>query len=157
MTMRRSLHRGWFATGMIVAVVTLFVLPWTVREMATAATAGRFVATEFVVDTYSVATEGSDFVRGRIEATGERYGTDRLSILGGPRLEELGRAGRAEGYRAHVRYLPPGGPWTLLDRVVPFRVQSQDEFGQTSPVGLLGITMALAAVSLWSLRRGTGR
>lgn len=70
MTMRRSLHRGWFATGMIVAVVTLFVLPWTVREMATAATAGRFVATEFVVDTYSVATEGSDLVRRRSRPRG---------------------------------------------------------------------------------------
>lgn len=157
LAMSRRVHRGWLATGLIAAVVTLFVLPWTAREFATAAVAGRFVTTEFVVETYSVATEGADFVRGRIEATGERYGTDRISILGGPTLEALGRAGRAEGYRAPVRYMPPDGPWTLLDVVVPFRVQAVDEFGQTSPIGLLGITMALAGVSLWSLRRGTGQ
>lgn len=142
---------GFFAAGLLVALAALFVLPWTAREVATAANRGRFVRTGFTVERYDRATEGSDYLVGRIEATGEEYRTDRTDLI-----ETKPQDGTYVRLRADVWYLAPGGFWTAVDRVTPFRVQSVASFGQTPVAGIVAVNLALAGAAAWLLRRGAG-
>ena len=42
--------------------------------------------------------------------------------------QALDREGKLEGYRVPVYYLPPRSPWSTIDDVIAFRIQSPEQF-----------------------------
>ena len=144
--------------GLLSAILALFIATWSVREILTALNRADFVQTEFEVDTFVEAARRSPSrLEGTVVSSGELYTTSRESLVGGLELlRDLKREQKLKGYRASIWYLPRRGSWTTIDRFVPFRLQSPEEFGQTSLVVLLGINGLFAAAAVALIRRGAG-
>jgi hypothetical protein len=141
------------ALGLVLGVVALFMAPMSIRELATAWNRDSFVRDEFEVDAFRESRGGdsSDWLEAHVVSTGEPFATDRTEIVGRQRLVGL-REG-TKGYRVPVWYLPPGGAWPALDRVVEFRVRSLDDFEQGLPVGLVMANGVIGVASALFIRR----
>ena len=150
---------GAMATGLIMAVVALFMAPMSLREFCTFVHRRDFVVDELQLERFSDASGGGDSsssLEGHFVSTGERYFPD-VSIVGPARLRELRRENKVEGYRVPVRYLPKSrGFWAGVDRLNQFRVRTPEDFDDGFPAGLVAVNMAVAAASIWLIRRGAG-
>jgi hypothetical protein len=144
------------AAGLIMAVLTLFMAPMSLREFCTSVNRRDFVPDELQLERFSEAGGDSPSLEARLVTTGEHYRPD-TSIVGLDRLRELSRGGKVEGYRVPVRYLPKsGGFWAGVDRVNQFRVRTPDDFDDGFPAGLVAANLVIAMASILLIRRGAG-
>ena len=140
-----------FAAGLVLALLALFMLPMTVREIATSFARREFVRDVFIVESYTARSE-DPVLTGKLESTGETYRTTRDSIVGVDRLSELYEKNQLEGARADVWYLPKRGIWESIDQIVGLRVQSPSEFGTGFAPWVIAAQILFAA-SAWLLIR----
>ena len=144
------------AAGLIAAVLTLFMAPMSLRELCTSVNHRDFVPDELQLEHFSEAGGDSPALEARLVSTGERYRPD-TSVVGLDRLRELGRAGKVEGYRVAVRYLPVrGGFWAGVDRINQFRVRTPEDFDEGFPAVLVAANLVFAAGGVLLIRRGAG-
>jgi hypothetical protein len=136
--------------GLLSVVAGFFAASWTMREILTAIHRSDFVRTEFEVEHYD---EVDSILEGRVVATNEQYRTSRTNIVGLDQLRSLEREKRLKGYRAPIWYLPKQGWWRPIDVEFPFRVQSEDEFGQTSLLVLVSGNLFLFGAGFLLIRR----
>jgi len=148
---------GPMAAGLLLLVATLFMAPMSIRELCVFVNRGDYVGDQLQLEFFRDESGGdSPWMEGHIVSTGERYRTDRVSLVGLDRLRALQKEHRLEGERVAVRYLPKRGLWGAIDKVVPFRVRSPEEFDQGLPAGLIAFNAAAAAASVLLIRRGAG-
>jgi hypothetical protein len=127
------------------------------REALTALHRSDFVRSDFEVESFLEAQSESDSVlEGRVIASDEHYRTSRNSIVGLDVLRQLKKENRVKGYRAPIWYLQKQGWWRTVDAEFPFRVQSEEEFGQTSLPFLAGVNSMLFGGGYLLIRRSMG-
>jgi hypothetical protein len=144
------------AAGLILAVLTLFMAPMSLREFCTSVNRRDFVMDELQLEHFSEAGGDSPALEAHLVSTDERYRPD-TSIVGLSRLRELSRGNKVEGYRVPVRYLPGrGGFWAGVDRINQFRVRTPEDFDGGFPAGLVAANLFIAMASILLIRRGTG-
>ena len=144
--------------GLALTLVALFMATLTLRETWTQINLSGFVRTEFVVTGYQEETGDSDAVMsGRVVSSGERFERVRESFVGVDVVRKLKKEGRLKGYRAPVWYLKGTGHWQTVDRVMPFRLQSVDEFGAGSYWMLLAGNLLVGAAAIFPIRWAIAR
>jgi len=144
--------------GLVLTLVALFVAMLTLRETCTQINLSGFVRTEFVITGYQEETGESDAVMsGRVVSSGEQFGRVRESLVGLDVVRRLKKEGRLKGYRAPVWYLKGAGHWETVDRVMPFRLQSLEEFGAGSYWVLLGGNLLSGAAAIFLIRWASAR
>jgi hypothetical protein len=136
------MRRAALAAGVVLAVAALYMATLTLRETCTQINLGGFVRTEFIVS--GIADGSESLVNARVAVGGEEF--RRVSIAG------VDPAKRLKGYRAPVWYLKGSETWRTVDRVLPFRVQSVEEFGAYSYPLLLGGNLLIAVAAIVLLR-----
>jgi hypothetical protein len=145
------------ATGLIMAILVLFMAPMSVREVCTSLNQNAFVRDELQLESFREGKgRSSAWLEAHVVSTGESFRTDRVHLVGLDRLRELTRESRLEGYRTPVWYLPKHGLWPAIDTLVQFRVRTPAEFDQGFPAGLVAVNAALAWLSFLFIRRGAG-
>ena len=144
--------------GVALTLVALFMATLTLRETWTQINLSGFVRTEFVVTGYQEGTGDSDTVMsGRVVSSGEQFERVSESFVGVDVVRKLKKEGRLKGYRAPVWYLKGVGHWETVDRVMPFRLQSVDEFGAGSYWVLLAGNLLVGAVAIILIRWASAR
>lgn len=142
--------------GLLLAWLTLFMLPMSIRETSTAINRRGYILDELQLDTYreGLGRRTSTRLEGHIVSSGERFVTDSSSIVGLDRLRELKRENKVEGHRLPVRYLRnPSGFWAALDRACQFRVRTREDFDSGLPYGLVATNLLFAFLSVIFIRR----
>jgi len=134
--------------GLIVAALYLATL--TARETCTQINLSGFARTELIVTGYD---EEASALTGRVAASGEVFSRISESFVGTELVQKLKKDGRLKGYRAPVWYLKRSDPWESIDRIMPFRLQSVDEFGARSYALLVGANLACAFLGIWLIRQ----
>jgi hypothetical protein len=144
--------------GLLLAVLTLFMAPATLRLVCVELNRAAYVADELELEFYRESSHMSDaIVEGHIVSTGERVRTGRTDLVGLDRLRALARDRAIVGARAPVWYLPKQGAWRVVDRVNPFRVEPPAEFeGGVPTLAVVAVNALLAAGSILLIRRGVG-
>ena len=144
--------------GLISVVLGFFVGSWTMREALTALHRSDFVRSDFEVESFLEARSRSSasVLEGRVTASDEHYRTSRTNIVGLDVLRQLKKENRVKGYRAPIWYLQKQGWWRTVDAEFPFRVQSEEEFGQTSLPFLAGVNSMLFGGGYLLIRRSMG-
>jgi hypothetical protein len=155
-TSGRRGRTGPMAAGLLSAVFALFMAPMSIRELATWLNHDAFVRDELELEFFSEGRGGhsSAWMEGHLVSTGERYRTDRVHVVGLDVLLSLDKERRLEGRRFPVWFLPRRGFWFALDKVVQFRVRSDDEFAQGLPAGLIAFNFGIALASVFLIRLG---
>lgn len=144
--------------GLALTLVALFMAMLTLRETWTQINLSGFVRTEFVVTGYQEGTGDSDAVMSvRVVSSGEQFERVSESFVGVDAVRKLKKEGRLKGHRAPVWYLKGAGHWDKVDRVMPFRLQSVDEFGAVSYWFLLGSNLLVGAVAFFLIRWASPR
>jgi hypothetical protein len=144
--------------GLVLAVLTLFVAPATLRLLCMEWNRSAYVSDALELELFEEGHGISDTViEGRLVSTGEHIRTDRTGLVGLDRLRALARERRVAGARVPVWYLPKQGAWRVVDRVNPFRVLPPDEFeGGVPTVVVAAVNALMAAGSILLIRRGVG-
>ena len=143
--------------GLLLAILTLFMAPATLRYVCAELNRDAYVADELELEFYRESSHMSDaIVEGHIVSTGERFRTDRTDLVGLDRLRALARDHAIEGARAPVWYLPTQGAWKTVDRVVSFRVLAPGEFEGPPTWAIAAVNVLIAVGSILLIRRGVG-
>lgn len=158
MSSGRRGRTGPMAAGLLLAVVTLFMAPMSIREVCTSFNGSDFVKDELELEEFRPSRGGhsEDWLTGHIVSTGEPFATDRTNLVGLDRLRDLSREGKLVGYRVPIWYLPKHGVWPAIDWINPFRVRSPEDFAQGFPAGLVAANVLFAVISVFLIRRGAG-
>jgi hypothetical protein len=143
--------------GLLLAVLTLFMAPATLRYVCAELNRDAYVADQFELEFYRASSHISDaIVEGHIVSTGEPFRTDRTGLIGLERLRALARDRAIVGARAPVWYLPKQGAWKTVDRVVAFRVLAPGEFEGPPTWAIVVVNVLMAVGSILLIRRGVG-
>lgn len=148
------------AGGLLLGMAALFLLPATVREVASGIVRGEFIRDVLVVEEYNDGGESDPVVLGRLRSTGEPYQTTRTGLVGLDRLKDWKAARGTARLEVEVWTLPKQGAWKTLDSWVGVRVQSPDEFATGFAPWLVAADLLAAAGAYFLIRgaaRGTGR
>jgi hypothetical protein len=128
------MRKAVLAAGVVLALGAIYMATLTLSETFTQLNQGGFVRTEFIV---SGNADGEDsLVNGKVAAGGEEFRGVRID--------------RAR--RVPVWYLKGTETWRTVDRVLPFRLQSVEEFGAHSYPLLLGGNLLMVAAAIFLLR-----
>lgn len=156
---RRDVHRGFFALGLVMEIIAIFMASATVRYACVAINRDEFVRDAIEIEFFKEGSRNSSFrIEGRIVSSGERYVT-RREVVGIEQLRQLALQGSIPGHRSPVWYLPRRGVWAWIDWVSEFRVLSPDELESplATGVGFVVFNIAFALGGALLIRRGIGR
>jgi hypothetical protein len=130
-------HAGLIAASLVSGTIATFMLSASVREILVAVNRAKFVPDEAVILTWDFAPARASTPRARIVSSGEEILVDRYWIMDPDDAQALERDGKLEGHRTPVFYFPPAPPWSTIDNIVAFRVQSAEQFQLGFSAGLL--------------------
>jgi len=150
-------HAGFIAASLVSGAIALFMLSASFTEVFVAINRAKFVPDEAVILSWDFAPARASTPRGRVVSSGEEILIDRYWIMDPEQAMELERAGKLEGHRTPVLYLPPTPPWSTIDNIVAFRIQTPEQFGLGFSPGLPVSNIALAVLSVVLFRRGLRR
>ncbi|MEO7917957.1 MAG: hypothetical protein ABIT01_00715 [Thermoanaerobaculia bacterium] len=148
------------AAGLLLSVVTLFMLPMTMRETCTSAFRTGYVLDELELDEFKDGRGRNSPTRldAHLVSSGERVLHADTSLVGLDRLRELQGEHKLLGHRVTVRTLPNlHGFWAALDRNLDFRVRTLEDFDSGFPFGLVAANLVFGALAAFLIRRGRGR
>lgn len=129
----------------------------SLREIFVEVNRAKFVPDGAVILNWDFASARVSNPRARIVSSGEEIQIDRYILMDLDEAKRLESAGKLEGYRAPVFYFPPTSPWSTVDNIVAFRVQSPEQFGLGFSVSLVVSNLVLAVLSVVLFRRGLRR
>ncbi|MCC7236774.1 MAG: hypothetical protein IT163_15795 [Bryobacterales bacterium] len=150
-------HAGLVAASLISGALALFMVSASLRGIFVAVNRAKFVPDEAVILNWDFAERRVSDPRARIVSSGEEVQIDRYNFMELDEAQALENAGKLEGHRTPVFYLPPASPWSTADNFVAFRIQSPEQFALGFPAGLLVANLLLAVLSVVLFRRGLRR
>lgn len=150
-------HAGLIGASVVLGAIALFLSSASLREIFVAVNHVKFVPDEAEILNWDFAPGRASDPRARVVSSGEEIQINRYFIMDLDQAKALEREGKLEGHRTPVFYFPPVSPWSTVDSVVAFRVQSPEQFELGFSIGLPLSNLVLAIFSVLLFKRGLRR